>query len=343
MDSLRVLNSDEVRSLLTVPMALEAVESSYKQKESGTASAWPLLFHEFEPGMRDMDLKSGNLDGDGVWGLKVISCYQDNPQHDLPVYHYAALVFDHETGAAKAVLNAGPVTSFRTGAAGALGARLLARKDSRELLMCGDGGIAPYAIAATLVAMPRLEHVLVINPHHPEASGRRIAAIRETVARLLEDADERERAQEVERILSPSSDLEGSVRGADVIVTATPAYEPYIRAEWVRPGTHLSCLGADKPGKQEVDEQILASARLVVDDRKQAVTVGESEKAYKSGLLSEPLDEIGAVLCGNAEGRTSDDQVTVFDSTGLALQDLATFSRVIAAAEKQNVGTLVTL
>lgn len=343
MDSLRVLNYNEVRSLLTVPMALEAVESAYVQKARGTGSAWPLLFHEFAEGIRDMDLKSGNLDGDGVWGLKVISCYQDNPQHDLPVYHYASLVFDFETGAPKAVLNAGPVTSFRTGAAGALGARVLARPESHELLMCGTGGIAPYAIAATLIAMPGLRHVTVVNPHRPETTESRLSSLRSSVATLLGEAGKTELSEGLTQLITASDDLESSVRGADVIITATPAYKPYIQASWVRPGTHISCLGADKPGKQEIDEQILADARVVVDDEKQAVSVGECEKAHASGLLSGHLDEMGAVLLGETAGRSTDEQITVFDSSGLALQDLATFSRVIAAAEERGIGTLVTL
>ena len=124
MDTIRILNADEVRGLVTVPMAIEAVEAAYSQKHAGTGSVWPLLYHDFREGVRDMDLKSGNLDGDGIWGLKAISCYYDNPEQGLPVYHGTSLVFDYATGAPKAVLNAMPITRFRTGAAGAVGLTL---------------------------------------------------------------------------------------------------------------------------------------------------------------------------------------------------------------------------
>lgn len=337
MDSIRVLNAQEVRDQLTITMAIEAVESAYAQKHAGSGQAWPLIFHEFEDGVRDMDLKSGNLDGDGIFGLKVISCYKDNPAHGLPVYHSAALAFDFETGMPRAVLNAGPVTSFRTGAAGAVGAKYLARADSRELLVCGTGGLAPYLVASTLAVLPNIGHVTLVNPHHPDGAARRLEAIREDVALLLDEANLSSSA-----VMEASTDLEGAVRAADVIMCATPSYKPYIRAGWVRPGCHLSCVGADKPGKQEVDEQLLAHAHVVVDDEAQCFSVGECEKAHAAGMLSAGLPEIGAVICGAAAGRTSDGQVTVFDSTGLALQDLATYSRVIAAAEAANAGTTIT-
>ena len=336
MDTIRILNADQVLNLVTIPMALEAVEGAYAQKHAGEASVWPLLFHEFVDGVRDMDLKSGNLDGDGIWGLKAISCYYDNPDQGLPVYHGTSLVFDYATGAPKAVLNAMPITRFRTGAAGAVGAKWLARKDARVLVVCGDGGLCPYLIAANLIALPQLERVVVTNPLHGATKTERLAQIQQDVSGLLGDSG----------VVAPTietAELEDAVRQADVIMTATPSYEPYLRAEWVRPGTHISCVGADKSGKQEVESAVLAHARVLADDVHQCLTVGECELPHKQGVLSEDLDEIGSVIAGAARGRTSDDQVTVFDSTGLSLQDLATIARIVARAEAEGVGTTVQL
>lgn len=337
MDQVRILNADEVSSLLTIPLAIDAVEAAYLEKHRGSASVWPLLFHEFAEGVRDMDLKSGNLDGEGLWGLKAISCYQDNPQAGLPVYHGTSLVFDHATGAPKALLNAMPITRYRTGAAGAIGAKWLARKDSRVLAICGDGGLAPFLIAANLICLPQIERVLVTNPRHPSQLSLRIEAITNDVDRLLDDAGIK-RTATIE-----ASTLEATVRAADVIMTATPSYEPYLRAEWVRPGTHLSCVGADKSGKQEVESAVLAQAHVVVDDLHQCFTVGECELPHAQGALSDELPEIGSVIAGDSPARTSDDEVTVFDSTGLSLQDLATISHLVSRAELEGVGTLVEL
>lgn len=336
MDTIRILNADQVLNLVTIPMALEAVEGAYAQKHAGEASVWPLLFHEFVDGVRDMDLKSGNLDGDGIWGLKAISCYYDNPDQGFPVYHGTSLVFDYATGAPKAVLNAMPITRFRTGAAGAVGAKWLARKDAHVLVVCGDGGLCPYLIAANLIVLPQLERVVVTNPLHGATKTERLAQIQQDVSGLLGDSG----------VVAPTietAELEDAVRQADVIMTATPSYEPYLRAEWVRPGTHISCVGADKSGKQEVESAVLAHARVLADDVHQCLTVGECELPHKQGVLSGDLDEIGSVIAGAARGRTSDDQVTVFDSTGLSLQDLATIARIVVRAEAEGVGTTVQL
>ena len=336
MDTIRILNADQVLDLVTIPMALEAVEGAYAQKHAGEASVWPLLFHEFVDGVRDMDLKSGNLDGDGIWGLKAISCYYDNPEQGLPVYHGTSLVFDYATGAPKAVLNAMPITRFRTGAAGAVGAKWLARKDARVLVICGDGGLCPYLIAANLIALSQLEHVVVTNPLRGAIQAVRLAQIQRDVAGLLEGAET------VVPTIETAA-LEDAVRQADVIMTATPSYEPYVRAEWVRPGTHISCVGADKSDKQEVESAVLAQARVLADDVHQCLTVGECELPHRQGVLSGDLDEIGAVIAGAVPGRTSDDQVTVFDSTGLSIQDLATIARIVARAEEAGIGTTVQL
>lgn len=336
MDTIRILNADEVASLVSIPLALEAVEGAYAQKHAGQASVWPLLFHEFVDGVRDMDLKSGNLDGDGIWGLKAISCYYDNPNQGLPVYHGTSLVFDYATGAPKAVLNAMPITRFRTGAAGAVGAKWLARKDARVLAICGDGGLCPYLIAANLLALPQLDRVVVTNPLHGRTESDRLSQIQTDVSVLMG-------AQGTGVPAVETAGLEDAVRQADVIMTATPSYEPYVRAEWIRPGTHLSCVGADKAGKQEVESAVLAQARVFADDVYQCLTVGECEKPHAQGVLAEDLDELGAVIAGDVPGRVSDEQVTVFDSTGLSLQDLATIARIVVRAEEEGVGTTVAL
>ena len=338
MDHIRILNEGEVRSLVTVPMALEAVEAAYAQKHAGQASVWPLLFHEFVDGVRDMDLKSGNLDGDGIWGLKAISCYQDNPEQGRPVYHGTSLVFDFETGAPKAVLNAMPITRFRTGAAGAVGAKWLARADAATLVVCGDGGLCPYLIVANLLALPQLERVVVTNPLHGETDVGRLEAISGEVAVLLGEAGTNVAAPRIE-----TAGRAEAVSQADVIMCATPARTPCLRAEWVRPGAHVSCVGADKPGKQEAESALLAGARVVVDDVRQCLTVGECEIPHAEGVLPAEFDEIGAVIAGDTPGRTSDDEITVFDSTGLSLQDLATIARIVSRAEAEGVGTQVEL
>jgi ornithine cyclodeaminase/alanine dehydrogenase len=236
------------------------------------------------------------------------------------------------------VLNAMPITRFRTGAAGAIGAKWLARADAAALVVCGDGGLCPYLIVANLLALPQLERVVVTNPLHGETDAGRLDAISAEVAVLLREAGANAVAPRIE-----TAGLADAVSQADVIMCATPARTPYLRAEWVRPGTHVSCVGADKPGKQEAESALLAGARVVADDVRQCLTVGECEIPHAEGVLSAELDEIGAVIAGDACGRTSDEQITVFDSTGLSLQDLAAIARIVSRAEAEGVGTQVEL
>jgi len=330
---IRVISKKDTKEILTLSMALDAVEKAYRQKESGEGGIWPMVFHEFVPGQADLDIKSGNLDADGIFGLKVVSWFGKNPEKGLPALYGTSLLFDVHTGEPKAVLNAGAVTDYRTGAAGALGAKYLARKDSRTLLMVGCGALAPYLIASTLACLPGLDTVILTNPHNQAHGAACCGAIEEEVKELLA-ADGREPKFE----MWASADLEEAVRESDVILTATPSYEPMIRATWLKPGTHLSCVGADMAGKQEIESEIFLTAKAFGDDKAQCLQVGECEKPYKEGMLKELSGEIGEVICGKKEGRTSDEEITVFDSTGIALQDLACAAEILRLAKERDLG-----
>ena len=337
MTKMTVLNAAAIEELLTIPMAVSAVEQAYLEKAKGDAALWPMVFHEFDPGHADLDIKSGNLDGLGFYGLKVVSWFGENPQKELPALYGTSLLFDLATGAPKALLNAGPITDFRTGAAGAIGARYLARPDAKNLLMVGTGALAPYLIAATLYLLPQLETVYVANPHHPEQSAAACGSIVPVVEKLLAPCGGCHAA------LVPAPELEPAVKRSDVILTATPARSPLIRAEWVQPGTHISCVGADMSGKQEIDSALFSAARVFGDDAGQCLSVGECELPYKSGAFSGDLCEIGAVLAGTKPGRESDSDITIFDSTGIALQDIAAAAALLQAAEATGAGQTITL
>jgi len=338
MAKFRVLSGKDIEQVLTLPMAMEAVERAYLQKETGKGQVWPMVFHEFDPGHADLDIKSGNLDENGIFGLKVVSWYGANPEKGLPALFGTSLIFDLSTGMPRAVLNAEGVTGYRTGAAGAIGAKYLARPDSQKLLMVGCGTIAPYLIAATLLAMPQLRQVTVADPKFPGNAAQRLGAVTDKVDHLLEQGGAKRSAE-----LLAADDMEAAVRASDIILTATPSYEPLIRSEWVQPGTHLSCIGADMSGKQEVESALFARARVFGDDRAQCLSVGECEKPHKEGVLTDLNGEIGQVIAGTVPGRTTPEDVTVFDSTGIALQDLAAAAAILERAEQAGLGTAVEL
>lgn len=338
MSHVTILNAEQIEALFTLTDAIESVEQAYLQKHTGQGVLWPMVFHEFERGVADLDIKSGNLDVENVFGLKLVSWFGENPGKDLPALYGTILLFDRATGEPKALLNAGAITELRTGAAAAIGAKYLARKDSRQLLLVGCGGLASSLIAATLYTMPQLERVVIIEPRTPEQARERLKEVIIMVDSLLRAAGRQRRAT-----IELGSSLEEAVVTSDVILTATPSRQPLISAQWVRPGTHLSCVGADMAGKEEVDPQLFAVARVFGDDEGQCLSVGECEIPHKTGVLAGLNAEIGAVIAGDAQGRTSEEDITIFDSTGIALQDLASAAKILNKARQQGLGTTAAL
>lgn len=337
MAEITVLSGETIEKLLTVPMGVEAVEHAYLEKSKGQAALWPMVFREFDPGHADLDIKSGNLDGLGFYGLKVVSWFGANPEKGLPALYGTSLLFDLSTGAPKALLNAGPITDFRTGAAGAIGAKALASPDATTLLMAGTGALAPYLIAATLYLLPNLKIVYVANPHHPEQSAAACGPIAEKVVELLAPCGG------CHAEILPAPDLETATKHSQVILTATPARQPFLQADWVQPGTHISCVGADMSGKQEVESALFAKAKVFGDDTEQCLSVGECEVPYQAGLFSGEVCEIGEVLAGTKPGRTAPEDITIFDSTGIALQDIASAAALLSAAQEKGQGQVIAL
>lgn len=336
MTKIRVISNQEAMSVLRMSAAIAGVEQAYAQKCDGTACVFPMVFHAFEPGVADMDIKSGAVQGSGVFGLKLVSWFGENEAKGLPALFGTNLIMDLETGAPKALLNGTHITHMRTGAAGAVGAKYLARADSQTLLMVGMGELAAYEIAAVLTAMEQIKTVYVINPHHPAGMETRLERIRADVAKLLSMES---RTEDYSIVLS--EDLASAASKADVIITATPARDGFLKKEWIRPGTHISCIGADMEGKNEVDAALCKTARLFADDIRQSVTVGELQTAIGKGYCPESsITELGNVILGRVAGRTGSDEITIFDSTGIALQDLIVSAKVVQAAEAANLGVV---
>jgi ornithine cyclodeaminase/alanine dehydrogenase len=345
------LSQKDTEKLLDMPTVVEKVIEAYRLKFEKTASLFPMIFHEFEPGVADMDIKSGQLQGANVFGHKLVSWFSENPQKGLPTLIGTVMVYDSSTGAPKAILSAEHITSMRTGAAGAIGAKFLARPDSKTLLMVGTGHQALFQIAATLMTFPEINKVLLYNPRSQE----RAQEFKNVVESKLNqyflsfyEKDSKEYTQYKNAFtveFEVVTEIEKQTGEADIIITATPARSPLIKNEWVNPGTHFSCIGADISGKQEIDENILKRAWVFTDDLSQSINVGECEMAIKKGAITPEhiLGEIGAVITGNIKGRDSADDITVFDSTGIALQDLIVADYATKLATTKNIGTTFSL
>ena len=333
MNKIKILNEDDIKQVINMNIAIDAVEKAYIQKNTNKGNVWPLVFYEYEHNVFDLDIRSGNLDDSNAYGLKLISYNENNSKLGLNKVIATSLICDSKTGQPIALLNAAPITSYRTGAAAAIGAKYLARKNSTNLLVVGCGNIATFSIAATLITMPNIEKVIISNPKNSNSLLNRIENIKLAVSRLLQECDINLKAEIVY-----SNNLEESVKESDIIITATPSEKAMIKAEWVKEGTHFSCMGACMEGKQEIDTNILKNAKIFVDDTNQCIKSGEIQTAFKNNIITKVNAEIGEVILNNKYGRTSEDDITIFDSTGLFIQDLATSVELLNEAKNNNIG-----
>lgn len=336
MSKIKVLNEEDIKKIINMELALNAVEKAYMQKNSNKGNVWPLVFYEYEHNVFDLDIRSGNLDDSSAYGLKLISYNENNPNNNMPKVFATSLICDSKSGKPLALLNAAPITSFRTGAAAGIGAKYLARKDSENLLVVGCGNIAIYSIAAVLITMPNIKNVYICNPKNHKSILNKFENIKETVNNILEKSN-----HEVNVNFICEENIESAVKSSDIIVTATPSEKAMIKSEWVKAGTHFSCMGACMEGKQEIDVNLFENAVVYADDKGQCVKSGELQNAYKEKILNDIDGEIGELILNKKSGRTSDEEITIFDSTGLFIQDLATSIELLEKSNDLNIGVEV--
>lgn len=337
MNKIKVLNKNDIEKIINLKIVTEAVEDAYKQKSNLQGNVWPLVFYEYEHNVFDLDIRSGNLIGSGAYGLKLISYNENNPQKGLSKINATALIFDDKTGKPLAILNADPITSYRTGTAAGIGAKYLAKKDSKTLLIVGCGNIAKYSTAATLFLIPTIERVYIYNSKR-KIDRSELLQFKGEVEKLLNESN-----VELKAKINTVDNIKDIVKNSDIIITTTPSDKSLIDVNWVNKGTHFSCMGACMSGKQEIDERLFAKARIFADDEKQCLKQGEAQLAYLKKIINKFDGEIGDIILGKIEGRKSNNDITIFDSTGLFLQDLATSMKLINESIEQKIGTEIEL
>ncbi len=319
--NVKVLGTEELKERLNIKDVIEGVKAVYEAKTKGEIIVWPLVYHEFDDGKgSNMDIRSGGIKGDiNIHGMKMFNEFPGNHGTDIPSHIAWIMVFDSTNGLPIGVVDGAYVTGMRTGSAGAVGAKALARPESETLMILGAGQQAMFQIAATLTLFPGIKKVWIADPiDQPNA----VKFADNCCARLYNEFGMDKSAVEFKAV----TDLETAVGEADIIITVTPSREPVIKAEWVKPGTHFSCIGSDMEGKEEIDPELFRGARVFGDDLNQCKAVGEMEIPLKKGMIAEDelAGEIGQVLTGEVQGRTSDDQITIFDATGISALDLIT-------------------
>ncbi|WP_205127961.1 ornithine cyclodeaminase family protein [Paenibacillus amylolyticus] len=334
---MRFLSDNDVRQGLNVPQVIHLVETVYKARSEHNTETWPTIFYDFVPGKADMDIKSGYLKSDKVFGHKTITWFAENEAKQLPTLTGLINVFDAETGRPFGITEASFITGIRTGASGAIGAKYLARTDSETLLVVGSGNQAIFQIACALSVLPNLKTVCVAARDQEK-----LISFVNTLPHRLQS----EFCTNIENVtFEVAESLEEAVKNSDIIITVTSSRTPIIKREWVKEGTHLSCIGADMAGKQEVDSKLISQARLYVDDREHCIHVGEIEIPLKEGKITEShiCGEIGDLILGKIEGRTSNQQITIFDATGMAILDIYAAKMALQNAEERNLGIKIDL
>lgn len=319
-----VISESLARELVSVEEAIEAVESCFVAMAGCAGRNYPVVREVVGYADAVYGVKAGADVSAPFLGLKAGGYWPHNLGKGLTNHQSSTLLFDPETGRATALVSANYLTGVRTGAASAIGTKWLSRRDASVLGIIGTGGQSAYQLRAT-AAVRNLTRVHAWDPSadNLERFGAVVAALG------LEYVPETERS---------------SVAAAsDILITVTPSQSPLVEKGWVRPGTHISAMGADTKGKQELDPALVAAAAVFYDEAAQALTIGECQHAYAAGLIKETSlrASLGAVITGTGEGRRSDDEVTLFDGTGVALQDLVVADLAVRRARESGRGQIV--
>lgn len=320
-----LLTQREVERLLDLQRAIRVVREAFTAMARGEA-VMPSKIYLPLPRRSDFRAMPAFLQHPPACGMKWVNVHPDNRRRGLPTVMALIIMSDPATGEPLAVMDGVLITKLRTAAAAAVAAQALARPESRTVGLVGCGAQADAQLLALAEIFP-LTGVSVWGRGAGEA------------ARFC-----RRMQRRLPRVRwSAAASVELCVREADLIITVTPSRRPLIRRSWVRPGTHINAVGADAPGKQELDPTLLREATVVVDDSAQAIHGGEinvpiRRKQFRQAQIHATL---GEVLLGRRRGRRSDAEITVFDSTGLAIHDVALGAHVLRAARRLRLGRRV--
>ena len=313
-----VVPEREIEGLMSREAAFAAVEKVFAAMAAGDAYNFPVVREAIGHEDALYGFKGGFDRSGSVLGLKAGGYWPNNlDKHGIINHQSTVFLFDPDTGRPSAAVGGNLLTALRTAAASSVSVRYLARPDAKVIGMVGAGHQSTFQLRSALGQRP-FEKVIGWN-YHPE--------MLPNIAKVAGEAG------------LPFENVElAGMAEADVIITISSAFSPSLMAGHVSEGTHLACMGTDTKGKQEVDAALLARATVFTDEVAQSVSIGEAQHAVAEGLVKESdIVQIGAVVNGTHPGRTSDDQITLFDGTGVGLQDLAVAAAVVDMAVEKGV------
>jgi alanine dehydrogenase len=304
-----IIKRPEIEKVFNMSDCVSIVEEAFRLYGEGKVQMPPKLYLSFDRG--DLRCMPAYIPSTKAAGVKNVNVHPSNK--DIPTVMATITLVDPDTGFPLAIMDGTHITSMRTGAAGGVAAKYLSREDSRIPAFIGAGVQAKTQLEALLVTRPGIRKAIVydINKVAMENFAQSISA------KYALDVD-------------CATSVRDAVNNADIVTTTTPARIPIIKAEYIRAGAHINAIGADAPGKQELDPDILRRARIVIDNWVQASGCGEINVALSKGIITQEdiYGDIGEIVTKKKPGRESSEQITVFDSTGLAIQDISVASQI---------------
>ena len=324
MSETLIIEEKDVKELLEMKDVVGVVESAFREKGLGNVEMPPKPYIYYPAG--DLRVMPAYIKSASQSGVKVVTVFPRNREKNLPTVMACVVLVDVDSGVPLSVMGGTWLTAMRTGAAGGVASNYLARKDSKNLAFVGTGVQAYTQLMAHKEAVPASKvYAFDMNA--------------ESAGKFAEFA----RSLGLEAEVSESGAK--ACENADILITTTPVTSPVVENGWIREGMHINAIGADAAGKKELDPEILKRAKIIVDDWAQASHSGEINVSLSEGIISREniRAELGEVVAGKKPGRESDSEITVFDSTGLAIQDVATASLVYRKALDAGKGLKVRL
>lgn len=320
-----LLNKAEVGSLIDLDAVLVAVEDGYRSFSSGQVVQPMYMAVHLPDTHAGVDFKGGLDMGAGYITLKASSGgYDNNPKLGLPTGMNTVMLFEAQTCALRCIMDGTYITGCRTGAAGAISVKYLARADAEKLCILGAGTQARRQLSA-IMRVRKLTEVRAWD------------ALPQFLDKYVQDM-----FAETGLKIHKCATAEEAVRGADIVVTTTRGRSgPIVKKEWLQPGTHIAAIGADMPDKQELDADVFAGAKIVNDSINLCVKSGETRNAVEAGIIR-PQDihaEIGEIILGTKPGRENPEELTIFDTVGMAIQDIVTAAMLYKGALEKGLGT----
>lgn len=330
-----LLSKYDVQASVTMDDVILAVEAAYKAFQNGSVDQPPIQTMGMPEHHAESDVKSCYNRDNSCFSIKTVGLFQDNikgpheyPARDggkLPNMMGNVILGDGKTGATLAIMDASLITGIRTGAAGALSSKLMAKKDAHVIGIFGMGAQARMQVYAAA----KVREITEVRAYDKFADEGMSAAYKADI--------EKETGAKV----VICSSVEEAAKGADILICPTPSREAYLKPEYVRPGMHIVEVGVDIEGKAEVCPEVFAMAdKVVCDSIAQCITRGETRNAILSGKFRQEdiYAEIGEIVLGQKSGRDSDEEITLFDTTGMGIQDNTTAVAVFNAAKEKGLG-----